>query len=402
MPGLRIARTGRPVSEPANLQTPNLEDVNPLMRGVGNPVRSPMLHSRRGLNFSAITAGGRAARSDIQGSVTVMSMTQSLLDFILNLLRDSDAKAAFLADPDRALADAGLSNVCSEDISDAMSYVTEYHPVALVGPREYNLGNTAVVQHAEDHRPEYHGGWHDHDYRPDPHAAVIQQLEYITNNYAYTDSHDTLVDKSVNQSIWNNGVLAQNFDDHSVTATDHSVAAGRDFDGTAVTGNHNIVGDDNNVGNTRYSDDHSIHGSFNDSDDHSIRNSFNGNNVADHGGLAGDGNVGAVTSPNHSTVATTGGDVDASRTDSHETTIRDSFNDSHDRDLHSIADNSHHTNINSGNDESFNDNSVHDNNNHESYNDDSAITHTHQEGLINANVSPAVNLPIEHNDVHIL
>ena len=39
----------------------------------------------------------------------------------MNLMRDSDAKAAFVANPDKALADARFSNVCSEDVSDAMS-----------------------------------------------------------------------------------------------------------------------------------------------------------------------------------------------------------------------------------------------------------------------------------------
>jgi hypothetical protein len=57
-------------------------------------------------------------------------MSTSLLDFILNLLRNSDAKAAFVANPDQALADAGLSDVCSQDVSDAMSYVAEYHPIS--------------------------------------------------------------------------------------------------------------------------------------------------------------------------------------------------------------------------------------------------------------------------------
>ncbi|MGH8324588.1 MAG: IniB N-terminal domain-containing protein, partial [Steroidobacteraceae bacterium] len=39
------------------------------------------------------------------------------MDFILNLMGDDHAKAAFVADPDKALADAGLSSVCSEDVS---------------------------------------------------------------------------------------------------------------------------------------------------------------------------------------------------------------------------------------------------------------------------------------------
>jgi hypothetical protein len=306
-------------------------------------------------------------------------MTQSLLDFILNLLSDSDAKAAFMADPDRALADAGLSDVCSEDVADAMSYVAEYHPVALVGPREYNLGNTAVVQHAEDHRGEHHE-WHDDDDRPGPHDGVIQQLQYITNNYAYTDSHDTLIDKSVNQNIWNKGTLAQSFDDHSVTATDHSVAAGRDFDGTAVTGDANVVGHDNSVGNTSYVDDNSIRGSF------------NGNNVADHGGVAGDNADGNVTQPYKSEVATTDGRVSDSHDDIH-TTIKDSGN------TYDHSGNSYDNVGNTNHHEHAAENSF---NTVESHNEDSVISHTHQDGLINANVSPVVNLPIEHNDVDIL
>lgn len=319
-----------------------------------------------------------------------MNMTQSLLEFILTLLRDSDAKAAFIADPDRALADAGLSEVCSEDISDAMSYVAEYHPVTLVGPREYNLGNGAVSQHADSHRPD-HDDRHDdrsEGYHPDPHATPVQQLEYITNNYTYADSHDTLIDKSVNQSIWNEGVLNQRFDDHSVTATDHSVAAGRDIDGTVANGDHNVVGDGNSVGNTYHRDDHS--------QDNSVHGSFNGNNIADRGGVAGHDNNGNVTNPDHSAIATNGSAVDSSARDSHDTTISDSFTDSHDRESHPTS--NYHHNEQSFNDGSFNSHS----NNHESYIDHSAISHTEQDGLINANVSPVVNLPIDHNDVDVL
>jgi hypothetical protein len=329
-----------------------------------------------------------------------MTMTQSLLDFILNLLTDSDAKAAFIANPERALADAGLSDVCSEDVSDAMSYVAEYHPVTFVGPREYNVGNGAVAQDITRHDHDgHHGDWH-----PDPHATAVEKLEYITNNYSYSDSHDTvdshntLIDKSVNESIWNKGTLVQGFDDHSVTATDHSVAAGRDIDGNVANGDGNVVGEGNSVGNSwdNHSDDHSIHGSF------------NGNNIADHGGVAGDGAAGNVTNPTNSAVATNGSEQDASTHDSHDKVIvKDSYNDSHDRDSHdqdshdhvrvdSHVDDSHHTNINSGNEDSFNHHNL--NHNDESFNEHSAISHNQQEGLINANVNP--NVDADH--LHLL
>jgi hypothetical protein len=244
-----------------------------------------------------------------------MNVTQSLLDFILNLMRDSNAKAAFIANPDRALADAGLSNVCSEDVSDAMSYVAEYHPVTFVGDRDYNLANNS--HHNGDYRPEHNAGdeHRGEDHRSDGHWAnghtgAVQQLEYITNNYSYADSHDTMIDKSVNQNIWNKGELSQSFDDHSVTASDHSVAAGHDINGDVANGNGNVVGDHNKVGTTE------------NHDDHSIRDSFNSTNVADHGGIAGNGNDGNATNAHDSNIATNGSKVDNStHTDNSHTDI---------------------------------------------------------------------------------
>ncbi len=330
-------------------------------------------------------------------------MTTSLLDFILNLLSDSDAKAAFVADPDHALADAGLSNICSEDVSDALSQATEYHPVALAGNREDNGGHRDISEHGGD--GSEHGGdgfEHGRHFQPDSHASAVQQLEYITNNYSYADSHDTSIDKSVNQDIVNRGTLSQRFDDHSVTATDHSVAAGGNIDGNVANGDGNVVGDGNSVGNSSYRDDHS--------DNHSVNGSFDGNNVADHGGVAGTGNTGNVTDPYNSNVAANGSRLDASTTDSHDSTIRDSGNDIHN-------DNSQHTTtVDSGNDEahynstsgSFNHESTNENSfnhevdNQESYNHNTAITDTHQDGFLNTNVSPAVDVPIHDNTLDVL
>ncbi|MFN2479851.1 MAG: IniB N-terminal domain-containing protein [Pseudonocardiaceae bacterium] len=314
-----------------------------------------------------------------------MNVTQSLLDFILNLMRNSDAKAAFVANPDRALADAGLSNVCSEDVSDAMSYVAEYHPVAFVGDRSYNVGNSEVSQHTGGHRSEgyrpdgYRG---DDGYRPehhdgDSHAAVVHQLDYITNNYAYTDSHDTVIDKSVNQNIWNNGELSQRFDDHSVTATDHSVAAGRDINGDVANGNDNVVGHDNTVGNTVTSDDHSIN------------DSFNSTNTATNGGIAGTGNDGNVTDPVDSNVATNGSKVDNSTYTDDSSTDINSHNtntttdiDNHDRSVH-INNHPDTTVTDSGNG---------------SYNEDSQIdqSHIHQTGLVN------IDHVLSDDNLHVL
>jgi hypothetical protein len=308
-----------------------------------------------------------------------MSMATSLLDFILNLLRNDDAKAAFVANPDKALAEAGLSEVCSEDVSDAMAYVAEYHPVTFVGNREYHLASDPGP--GDSPHPISH-----HAPEP-PHASPVHQLEYVTNNYAYnTDSHNTVIDKSVNQNIWNEGTLNQRFDDHSVTATDHSVAAGGDINGTVTNGNHNLVGDGNEVGNTSHRDDHST------------RDSFNGNNIADHGSVAGTDNDGNATNPHGSNVATTDSGLDASAKDSHNTTNTDSHNDSHNRETHTFDSNNTDSHTLTDNDHSFNNESL----NHDFNNHDSAITHTDQHGLINTNISPGINVPVHDNLVDLL
>jgi hypothetical protein len=312
-----------------------------------------------------------------------VNVTQSLLDFILNLMRDGDAKAAFVANPDKALADAGLSNVCSEDVSDAMSYVSEYHPVSYTGDREYSSDRSYQgSEHGDRHdsyRPDYRG---DDGYRPehhdgDSHAAAVHQLEYITNNYSYADSHDTTIDKSVNQNIWNKGDLSQSFDDHSVTASDHSVAAGHDINGDVANGNGNVVGEGNSVGNTVRSDDHSIRGSFNST------------NVADHGGIAGTNNDGDVTNPHESNVATTGSKVDNSshldnsHTDinSHNTKTTTDF-DNHDQSVH--IDNDPVTTVTDSNNGSDNEHSQIDQ------------SHIHQTGLVN------VDHVLSDDNVHVL
>ncbi len=304
-----------------------------------------------------------------------MNVTQSLLDFILNLMRDGDAKAAFVTNPEHELAKAGLTDVCSEDVSDAMSYVSEYHPVSFVGgDRAYNVGNSEFSPHTS-----YRGGddRHEGGNRPEhfdggSHAAAVQQLEYITNNYSYDNSHNTVIDKSVNQEIWNKGDLTQSFNDNSVTATDGSVAAGRNINGDVANGNDNVVGDNNKVGNT------------DNSTDNSIRDSFHSSNTADNGGIAGNGNDGNVTDPYQSNVATKGGEVDSSRHIDNSSTAIDSGNTK----TVTTSDN-HHDSFD------YTDNSISDSENgphYEHVNDN----HVQQEGLVNLNANGNEVLSHDH------
>src|SRR6185312_121177 len=70
------------------------------------------------------------------------TLASSLLEFIMNLLRDPRAADEFNADPDAALASAGLSNVCSDDVDAIMPVILDYAPVGSGSSfdREYNTG----------------------------------------------------------------------------------------------------------------------------------------------------------------------------------------------------------------------------------------------------------------------
>jgi hypothetical protein len=52
-------------------------------------------------------------------------MANELLDFVMSLVRDPDAAARYAADPDRALAAAGLSGVTSTDVNNLRPVVSD-------------------------------------------------------------------------------------------------------------------------------------------------------------------------------------------------------------------------------------------------------------------------------------
>lgn len=52
-------------------------------------------------------------------------MANSLLDFVMSVVRDPDTAARFAADPDQAIADANLANVTSADVEALIPVVTE-------------------------------------------------------------------------------------------------------------------------------------------------------------------------------------------------------------------------------------------------------------------------------------
>ena len=70
-------------------------------------------------------------------------MANSLLDFVMSLVRDPDAAAAYAADPAQAIADANLADVTSVDVNNLIPVVSESLSMAVP-----SAGADAVV---DDH-----------------------------------------------------------------------------------------------------------------------------------------------------------------------------------------------------------------------------------------------------------
>jgi hypothetical protein len=89
-------------------------------------------------------------------------MGNSLLDFVMSLVRDPDAAARYAADPSQALADAHLPDVTSADVNSLIPVVSESLSMATPGhgadAADHNVwasgAATAAFDAFSDHVPE--------------------------------------------------------------------------------------------------------------------------------------------------------------------------------------------------------------------------------------------------------
>ncbi|MBB5895657.1 IniB N-terminal domain-containing protein [Kutzneria kofuensis] len=246
----------------------------------------------------------------------------SLLDFIMELLGNQTARDQFESNPQQSLDDHGFSHLCAADVHDAMPLVID---AAQSFDRTYDAGGPSHVVTPPPPPPVHGGGGVEH---------AIEQIRYITQNYSYSvDSHNTVVDNSVNQNVWARDVW-QSFDNHSVV----------------TTGDHNVVGNGNEVLNGDLSADHggavAVGGSATGSaDDYSTDvHAYGSGNVA----VASNGSSTGQSDSHNSTDS-------HNTTDSHNNTAIGSGNDSHDNTAIGSGNDSHddshdNTAVDSGND----------------------------------------------------
>jgi hypothetical protein len=127
-----------------------------------------------------------------------MTAATSLLDFILNLLKNPQAQEEFRASPEQVLAANGLTGVSAGDIHETLPLVTDNRFVELTSSHAIS---PSVGPPAGD------SGIH----------AAIHYLFHITRTYRY-DDHGTHGHDLGHVNIWAVGDVPQTFDDsHVVT-----------------------------------------------------------------------------------------------------------------------------------------------------------------------------------------
>lgn len=177
------------------------------------------------------------------------TIADALIEFILSLLRDPGAVEDFIEDPEESLAQAGLSNVCAEDVRAVLPVVVE-HPHVSPRPPEPHPPVAPPVAHPVAPPPV----------TPPGPPNVVKEIITVANNF-HIDSRSTIVDQSVNQNIWAEGDVTQIFDQEAVLATgDQSVAVGEDA--LIDSSETDIAAGDIAIGNTETTTE--ITDSFND------------------------------------------------------------------------------------------------------------------------------------------
>lgn len=204
------------------------------------------------------------------------TLAGSLLDFILGLFRDPEAAAAFDVNPEKALADAGLSDCTPDDVHALMPMVTDFAPTSggHHGGNDKDKDEDDRGHHKPDEdsdKDDDKGDDKDDDGKDkDHHGGNGHDVAVIHNSYV-ENHYNSDVDIDASNSVWAGGDAYAIWGDDTTIATGGSVAGGRDVshvsasqdndvdidvedsyndNSTDVRGDGNAVGEGNTVDNS--------------------------------------------------------------------------------------------------------------------------------------------------------
>ncbi|MHC6229818.1 IniB N-terminal domain-containing protein [Arthrobacter sp. MMS24-T111] len=159
------------------------------------------------------------------------TVANDLVQFLMHLFGDREAVQEFLDNPEQALADHGLGNVCSADVDAAMPVVLDYAPITVSASsfeRNYDTGSNSSWNGHGGYGPGYGSATYD----ADDHAYAVQQLHHVVNHFSFTpgativDERATLAGQSEQQNVWAHGDVEQWFEtDVAAPSGDPAAAA---------------------------------------------------------------------------------------------------------------------------------------------------------------------------------
>jgi hypothetical protein len=267
-----------------------------------------------------------------------MTTSTSLIEMLLNLLRDPSALAAYREDPDGFLSSCG--DVAPEDVREALILLQDNQDADF--SRDYNTGGNQIQVPPPPPAPKPEPGESDHE------AAVRYLNTYITENHI--DDRDTITDNSINQQIdTGGGDFEQDIDiDSTVASGDGSVAAGDDIEDSEIVtgdgntvGDDNVSGDDNTVGDDNVSGENNVVGDGNETVNGDDNTTSFGDGDATSAEIDGDVTVDDGSSfaiGGNSSVDSSDNSDDDTYTDNSDNSVEDSFNETTD-----YVDNSDHS-----------------------------------------------------------
>ncbi|MDN5861644.1 MAG: IniB N-terminal domain-containing protein [Pseudonocardia sp.] len=166
-----------------------------------------------------------------------MLSINDVIDFLLVLLRDTEARAAFEQDPEGTLARAGLDGVTGQDVRDAQLLLTDSGAAAPDGPGPAHHGEADPVREITHITQNYHAA-------PEPPAQIVTTIDdrdtFFINDSFNSDDDVTIIDDSFNE------VAVDNSQDNDVTNVENDTIAIQDNDVTNVE-NDTIAIQDNDI-----------------------------------------------------------------------------------------------------------------------------------------------------------
>jgi hypothetical protein len=141
----------------------------------------------------------------------VLSLS-SLIEFLLDMMRDPTTQNAYARDPNATLAARGLSGVTAQDVHDVQPLLADHQGVTVSAGGAHAVRST-TLDHTPSHSYGHAAGYGGHHSGHDPSAAI----DHITN--AYQVDHTTVV-RNVTQEYKQYATYKSYVTDNSVHA-DH-------------------------------------------------------------------------------------------------------------------------------------------------------------------------------------